>query len=115
MDGAFQIQVGADFHKGQIRLLLQEKAHFPAMGIKDDGLPTAQMMARGDVSLVGPLLEEFLDHAKGHFKPLGNLVPGDIPLIVCLENPLPQIHGERGHTESVAWNPRMDIKLFKML
>lgn len=102
LDGAFQLQMVADLLKGQIGLLLQKKTHFPAMGIKDHRLPPAEVMTRSDVALVGPQLDELFDHAQGYFEPLGNLFTSDISLVVCVENPLPQIHRERGHEGSMA-------------
>ena len=101
LDGAFEPEADADFLKGQIRLLGDEGSQLAAVGIEDDGLTTAPMMERSDVSGVAALVQELFDQAEGDLESRGDLFTSDITAIVGLEDALPQIHGNRCHGETL--------------
>ena len=73
LDGAFETESDADFLEGEIGLLGNEGAKFAAVGVENDGLAAAAMVAGGDVAGVAALVKELLDHAEGHFETTGHL------------------------------------------
>jgi len=115
LNGAFESETDADFLKGQIRLLGDEGPQFAAVGIEDDGLTTAAMMERSDVSGMAALVEKLFDQAEGDLESRGDLFAGDVTAIIGLEDALPQIHGNRCHGETVAGIQDKAMLLFKLL
>lgn len=91
LDGTGQPQPRAQFLEGKIGLVPEGGPQRAPVGGQDDGLAAAVAVARGDVSGVAPLLEEFLDHAKGNLEAEGDLIPGRIATIVGPENPMSKV------------------------
>jgi hypothetical protein len=85
------------------------------VGIEDDGLAAAAMMAGSDVAGVSALMEQLLDHAERHFETAGHLLTGSLTAIIDFEYALTEIHGNRCHARIIATNPRKATILFKML
>ena len=101
LNGAPETKMGSDFLKSEIGLFGQNKAHVPAVVAKNHGFATTAMMKGLDASSVAALLNEFLDHAKRHFKSLGHLLTGDIPTVIGLKDAFAQIHGNCCHAQTI--------------
>jgi hypothetical protein len=97
LDGAGEAEALADLGKCEVRLLGEEAAQIPAVGGEDEWFSSAAVMAGADVAGVAALLDELLDEAEGHLETAGNLFAGGVPPVVCLEDALTEIHGNRCH------------------
>ena len=115
LDGASEAEAVADLFKGEIGLFGKEDADLTAVGVENDGLAAAAMMAGSDVASVTALLEELLDHAERHLETAGHLFTGDIAAIISLEDAMTEIHRNRCHGRIMAPIPQMATLLFKML
>ena len=117
LDGAIQADPGADFLQSQIRLLGEQRTHFAAVGIKDDGFASATVMLGGDIApAVTALLEELFDHAKRDLVAAGDLIPRSFAAVVGGQDEFAQIHGEGCHRPRSSHNSTpMAMKLYKML
>ena len=98
LDGAVQTDSGANFLQSQIRLLGEQRTHFAAVEIKDDGFASATVMLGGDIATaMTALLEELFDHAQRDLVAVGDLVPRTFAAVVGGQDAFAQIHGEGCH------------------
>lgn len=115
LDAASEAEAAADFLKGETGLLGNKGAQFAAVGVEDDRLAAATMMAGSDVTGGAALMEQLLDHAERHFETAGHLLTGSLTAIIGFEDALTEIHGNRCHAGIMATNLKKATMLLKML
>lgn len=111
LDGAGEAEALADLSEGEVGLLGEEGAQVTAVGGEDEGLASAAVVAGADVAGVAALLDELLDEAEGHLETAGNLFAGGVPTVVCLEDALTDIHGNRCHGRIIADPNQFDYSI----
>jgi hypothetical protein len=81
--------------KSQVGLAFELIADGLAMSGDNLRLASRTMVLGPDVSRLAPLLDELFDHAQGHAKAPGNLIPGAFTIVVGSKNAFAQVEGER--------------------
>ena len=97
---AFQPQDLPQFFKSQVGPAFELFADDFAMSGDNLRFASRTMVLGPDVPSAAPLLDELFDHAQGHAKAPGNLIPGAFTIVVGSKNAFAQIEGERGHPQS---------------
>ena len=97
--GAFQSQDLPQFFKSQVGPAFELFADDFAMSGDNLRFASRTVVLGPDVPCAAPLLDEFLDHAQGHAKAPGNLIPGTFIFVVGGKNAFAQVEGERGHPQ----------------
>jgi hypothetical protein len=62
------------------------------MGVDNEWLATAAMVAGCDVTGVAALLDELFDHSDRDLETAGHLLTGGVAVIIGFEDALPEIH-----------------------
>jgi hypothetical protein len=71
------------------------------MALKNLGLAPGKMVARSNVARAASLLEQLLNHAKRNPKAMSHLFTATFTRIVSGQYPLPQIHRQRLHHQTL--------------